>query len=73
MYVYMPFNEFQKSRGMLVRNLYIRSFIDLFIFKITNMVSISFVFNNHVIHYYVRFYNEKCVRERLGYMNIIWF
>jgi len=48
--VHIPFNELKKSRGMLVRNLYIKSLIDLFIFNVTSIVSIMFVFNNHVIY-----------------------
>jgi hypothetical protein len=69
--VHMPFNELQNDKDMLVRNLYIGSFIDLFIFNVTSIVSISFVFNDHVMHYYARFYNEKWVGERVGYINII--
>jgi hypothetical protein len=42
-----------------MRNLFIGSFINLFIFNVIIIVSISFVFNNHVIHNYARFYNEK--------------
>jgi hypothetical protein len=71
--VHMPVNEFQKLRSIIVRNLYIDSFINLFIFNATSIVSILFVFNNHVIHYYERFYNEKWVGERVGYINIILF
>jgi hypothetical protein len=70
----MPFNELQKSKIMLVRNLYTGSFINLFIFNVTSIVSISFVFDNHVLHYYyARFYNEKLVKERVEYMNMILF
>jgi len=71
--VYMYFNEFYKLMGMLVRNLYIESFIDLFIFNVISIVSISFIFSNHIMHYYTRFYNEKWVGGRLGYVNIILF
>jgi hypothetical protein len=56
-----------------MRNLYIGSFIDLFIFNVTSIVSISFVFNNHVMYYSRCFYNEMWVGKRVGYINIIWF
>jgi len=55
-------SKLQKSRGMLARNLYIESFINLFIINVTSIVSISFIFNDHVMHYYAHFYN---VSERL--------
>jgi hypothetical protein len=69
----MPFNKLQKFRGMLVKNLFIGSFIDLFMLNITSIVNILFILNNHVIHYYAHFYNEKWVGERVRYMNIILF
>jgi hypothetical protein len=70
---HMSFNELQKFMSMFVNYLYIRSFIYLFILNVTSIISISFVFNNHVMHYYARFYNEKWVEEKMGYMNIILF
>jgi len=38
--MFTSFNKLYKSKGMLVKNLYIRSFIDLFIFNATSIVNI---------------------------------
>jgi hypothetical protein len=53
----VPLNELHKSNSTITRNVYLRNFSDLLIFKLINIVSIWLIFNNHIIHYYASFHN----------------